>query len=264
MEPASPERAPSLKGEDTKVNKLLKTGAAIATMSVMAEPVMAEDNDWDFSVAVYGWLIDTGIEVGTPSGTVSAELSFKDALENLDMVFMGTFEAWNGPWGVILDYNYMNLTFNSAGPVGFSSATVGTKMSLMNSYLGYRILEEQNMSVDLAGGFRWFSLDNDVTLNPAAGPAVVESVGDDWVDPVVGARVAYRFSDKWSGILFADYGGFSSDSESWQLLATVGYDINDRWSLQGGYRYLELNREINGLDTSIDLSGLILGARYKF
>jgi hypothetical protein len=38
------------------------------------------------------------------------------------------------------------------------------------------------------------------------------------------------------GRSFFDYGGFSSDSETWQSLITADYTLNDTWILRGGYR----------------------------
>jgi opacity protein-like surface antigen len=81
---------------------------------------------------------------------------------------------------------------------------------------------------------------------------------------VVGVRVSTQLSEKVSAALFVDYGGFSSDSTTWQTALSVGYALNDRWTLRGGYRYMEFDREIDGRDFSLDQSGLLLGATYNF
>ena len=49
------------------------------------------------------------------------------------------------------------------------------------------------------------------------GPAAIK-VDDDWVDPVIGARARFVFSEKWTGTGFIDYGGFRNGSETWQVL----------------------------------------------
>ena len=71
-------------------------------------------------------------------------------------------------------------------------------------------------------------------------------------------------SEKVSAILFADYGGFSGDSTTWQTLVSVDYALSDRWILLGGYRYMEFDREIDGRDFSMDQSGVLLGVTYNF
>ena len=60
-------------------------------------------------------------------------------------------------------------------------------------------------------------------------------------------------------------GGFDSGSDSsWQAIGTLGYQFNEKWSAQGGWRYLAIEKEIDGLDVEVDLSGPILGFTYRF
>ena len=55
-----------------------------------------------------------------------------------------------------------------------------------------------------------------------------------------------------------------SDS-TYQVLATVGYRINDKWAVQGGYRYSDIDKgEDDASDLNISLSGPIIGAVYRF
>jgi hypothetical protein len=53
-------------------------------------------------------------------------------------------------------------------------------------------------------------------------------------------------------------------NESWQLLASVGYQFNPRCSVQGDWRYLAVEKEIDGRDFEVDLNGPILGATFRF
>jgi hypothetical protein len=62
----------------------------------------------------------------------------------------------------------------------------------------------------------------------------------------------------------ADYGGFGGSDSSWQAFASLGYQIDDRWSVQGGWRYLSLETEIEGRDVEMDLSGPLLGLTVRF
>lgn len=81
---------------------------------------------------------------------------------------------------------------------------------------------------------------------------------------MIGVRARVAFSDKWSGTGFLDYGGFRSDSKTWQVLLTADYAINDRWLLRGGYRYISFDHDINGNDFSFHQSGPVIGATYRF
>ncbi|WP_245223562.1 hypothetical protein [Ruegeria sp. HKCCSP346] len=118
--------------------------------------------------------------------------------------------------------------------------------------------------MDVAGGFRWFSTDTEFTLLPGATPGRTTTADDSWTDPVIAARARVRFSDKWSGTGFVDYGGFRSGSETWQVLLTAEYAINNRWLIRGGYRYISFDHEIDGSDFTFDQSGPVLGATYRF
>jgi opacity protein-like surface antigen len=158
---------------------------------------------------------------------------------------------------------YFKLSPNNTTPGPLTdSVTVRTQMTVISGYAAYRVFEDQSFAVDLAGGFRWANLDSDVSTT---GPLTTEfNSSDDWIDPVIGVRLSTQISEKVSATLFADYGGFSGDSTTWQTAVSVGYALNDSWTLRGGYRYMEFDREIDGRDFSMDQSGLLLGATYNF
>jgi opacity protein-like surface antigen len=139
-----------------------------------------------------------------------------------------------------------------------------SEMTVISGYAAYRIYEDPCFAIDLAGGFRWASLDSEVNISGGLLAGTSFSSTDDWVDPVIGVRMTGRLSERVSASFFADYGGFSGDSSTWQGLVTLGYELNDRWTLRGGYRYMEFDREINGRDFTMDLSGLLFGATYNF
>lgn len=242
----------------------MKTAIATAACMLMASAAAAQDGDWTYSLTAYLWATKTAVSAQSPSGeTVEAELSFSDALENLDFAFMGAFEARKGKLGLLADGMYFKLSPNNEtrGPLT-DSVTIRTQMTVVSGYATYRVVEDQDLAVDLAGGFRWANLDSDVSTTGVLTTAFEKN--DDWIDPVIGVRLSTQLSDTVSATLFADYGGFSSDSTTWQTAVTVGYALNERWTLRGGYRYMEFDREIDGRDFSLDQSGLLLGATYNF
>ena len=72
-------------------------------------------------------------------------------------------------------------------------------------------------------------------------------------------------TDAWFAPVLVDYGDLGGGSDtSWQTLATVGYQFNDRWSVQGGWRYLDFEKRINRVDVGTELSGPILGFTMRF
>ena len=247
---------------------MMKTAIAIATAAcvLLASAASAEDLDWKYGLTTYIGLTNTGVSVETPAGeTVDAELSFSDALKDLDFAFSALFEARKGKWSLLADGLYVKLspTNSTPGPLT-ESVTVDTQSTIISGYAAYRVFEAPSFAVDLAGGFRWAKVDSDVSTSGGTIGKTKFNSSDDWVDPVIGVRLSTQMSEKVSAILFADYGGFSGDSTTWQTLVSVDYALNDRWVLVGGYRYMEFDREIDGRDFSMDQSGVLFGATYKF
>lgn len=240
------------------------SGCAIALV-LMAAPASAQDSPWTYDLSFNLWLSDTSVSADTPFGIVDAELSFSDAVQDLDFAFMGTFEARNGPWAVITDLLYFNLTADAPTPVGtlFSEVSVGSKITVLSGYVAYRVHEESNVAVDLGVGLRGFFTDLDTTFVGANAPTESFGQNKDWVDPILAARLRMAFNEDWFGTLMLDAGG-TGDSNTWQALATVGYRLNDKWALQGGYRYLQAEWDTDLGQSSLEFSGPILGLTYRF
>ena len=75
-----------------------------------------------------------------------------------------------------------------------------------------------------------------------------------------GGRARLDFPERWFTTLLADVGGIDGRSNlNWQAVAVLGCQIDDRWSVQGGWRQLSNEKEIEGRDISIDLGGPLLG-----
>ena len=73
------------------------------------------------------------------------------------------------------------------------------------------------------------------------------------------------FNERWSANAVVDYGGFDGAKDTtWQALASVNYAFNDRWSLRGGWRYLDIQKEMGGLDVETELNGPIIGVGIRF
>ncbi|MTI02186.1 outer membrane protein [Roseibium sp. RKSG952] len=238
---------------------------AAGLFASLATSVSAQKSDWSYEATIYLFMPETNTSLSTPAGTVDGTLSFPDALQNLDLAFMGAFSATNGRWLILLDYNYTDLSFSNSTP---GPATSGLETSFttqyLSGYLGYRVYEAPTVDVDVVGGFRWFDTDTTFTLEPSTAPGRTTTADNSRTDPVIGARARVQLSDKWTGSGFVDYGGFRSGSETWQVLLTADYAINDRWLIRGGYRYISFDHEIDGNDFTFDQSGPVLGATYRF
>ena len=232
-----------------------------------ASSALAQQGAWEYSATFYLFMAETDTSISTPSRSVETTLSFSDALDNLDFAFMGVFEAHNGQWGGAIDVMHLDLSFgtDTPGPV-FSRANTDLEMNVVTAVGFYRVYEDQQTAVDLGAGLRWTEVDTGINLVPAAGPGPGPSVSDsvDWVDPIIGGRVRHQFSERWGVTGLVDWGGFNSDSETYQFLLTADYAINENWVVRGGYRYMSFENDDDGVNLDIDQSGPILGITYRF
>jgi opacity protein-like surface antigen len=108
------------------------------------------------------------------------------------------------------------------------------------------------------------TLDTSVSFSAGILPERRRSLKESWFDPVIGIRGNWNLSEKWSASAFADYGGFSSSSESWQVLGTLDYSINENFSARFGYRHMEISKTIINAEVDIGLSGPVIGLTYRF
>ena len=102
---ATPKESLNVKGQVSRAmpvghnwkEKSMKTAIATAACVLLATAASAQDTDWQYSLTTYLWTTKTGVSAETPTGeTVDAELSFSDALKDLEFAFMGAFEARKG------------------------------------------------------------------------------------------------------------------------------------------------------------------------
>ena len=222
---------------------------------------------WTFVVSPYLWAPGVSSSVDTRFGTLEADASIGDVVSSTNFALMGLVEARNGRWGLIADLVYTDLTERNDTPFGvlFSRARVDTRLTMASGYAGYRVYENPRVAMDVLAGLRSVSMNIDVSLSPGVLPGQSFGLSDNWVDPLVGGRIRVAMDDHWFGTLIADVGGFQGDSDStWQAVASVGYQFDDRWSVQGGWRQLSIDKEIEGRDTSLDLGGPLLGFSYRF
>jgi hypothetical protein len=241
----------------------LITGLALI---VAAHSAAAQEADWRYKATFYGWFPGLTASVDTKFGTVEGESSASDALQDLDMAFMGTFAAQHNRLGFGVDLLYTDLSSTQPTPFGqlFGEATVKEKVAALSGYALYRVTQDPAFVFDIGAGFRTFDMDVDVDLTAGKNPATTQSLSANWTDPLIAARVSVPINEKWFLDGFADYGGSGSGDDTWQVYGGVGYAFNQNWSTQLGYRVMNISKEVDGRDVSLDLSGALIALSYSF
>lgn len=242
----------------------MKPLAISLALSLPAGAALAQDSgDWVWQVTPYVWAtgIDGEITPFTGAPTLSIDSSFSDVLEDLDGAFFLSGYARRDRLVLLGDFSYSASSRDGLVPPG-APASGELKQTSLTLAAGYRVVEEDGLALDLLGGLRHWRIKGSVDV-PLAGVSV--SPSSSFTDPIIALRANFRIAPQWSGILYADVGGFGVGSESTsQLVATVNYQARDNFFVSGGYRVLNVDYRDGGTTIDATMSGPIFGATWRF
>lgn len=233
-------------------------GAAILA-AISPAALHAADDEWSWRLTPYFWApsmtTDVGIGADPP---VSSDVALLDVLEG---AFLGTAEARKGDWGILAEFNYLDLAQDASGPGGLVTANVGLEGIMASLMISRRVYASDTSSVELVVGARYWSLDTSVNFK-LAGKA---SNSNSWADPLIGIRASHDFTPKIFADGQVDIGGFGFGSDlQWEALARVGYRFTDTVSAAVGYRHLDLDFDDDGLVLNMTLSGPFMAIDFNF
>ncbi|NJN46434.1 MAG: hypothetical protein HC808_08120 [Candidatus Competibacteraceae bacterium] len=255
----------------------------LTSSSVLGEQKSADE--WQFGVTIYGWFpsIDGTLlydappdSVGTTGSGGNISVDASDILDNLDLTFMGAFEARRGKWSVLSDLIYLKLSNdkNSTLSIGPGSgipinAEVDQVLEawIVMALLGYAVVQQDQVRMDILGGVRYLSLDADAKLSvngplpPTPPPAKLSQSVSLW-DGIVGVRGQFDLSDRWSVPYYADVGTGDSDL-TWQVLLGVTYRF-DWGDVRLAYRHLAYDQKDDRFIQDAEFSGPALGVGFRF
>ena len=222
-------------------NKILLSALAAGTLALAANAANADA--WSFQIEPYllGVTIDGDAGIGRVTG-VDVDVDTGDVLDNLDLAFMGRFEARHeSGWGMALDYAFMDLSnkkTSARGGVLDAEVSQGVFEALL-----VKGIPSGDGQLDLFAGVRWWSNEVDVEFDPVLLPGTVSrKIDEDWVDLIVGVRWKLPISEKWSFLVKADVGGIGSDFTA-AGTAGFGYEIRESMELDLQYKALFVDYE---------------------
>jgi len=251
------------------LSSTLFAGGDIEPVPIVEEPVV-ETNAWAFEFEPY--LMLTNIEGDSKFRnlpTSNLEVDFGTILDNLDMAFMGHFEAHHqSGWGMWIDYGFMDLSNDIA--VAPSIESLEVRQGVLEVMGIYR-QTLSNGYIEYLAGIRWW--DNDFDLSSSL-PILNKSRAIDWVDGVVGLRYTHILNENWKLRMHGDIGAGGADI-TYGATAGVIYTINDLLDVDVKYKatwvdYEEGEKGAGTLFNSDYFSydtvthGLVLGLNFKF
>lgn len=232
---------------------------------------LAGDDDWQFKAGMYLW--GAGIQAETAIGS-EIDISFDDLISNLNMAFMGDFEARKSKWSLAADLIYLNVGAGGGGSVPISvvsgasvevDADVKLRAWVMNFTGGYNLWESERGTLDAIAGARYIevkiNLDPTVRLGPFAKQLETTAGGANW-DAVIGVKGDINLADNWYAPYYLDVGTGDSDF-TWQIAAGVGYRF-DWGEVNLLYRYMDWEFKSGNNPANLNLSGPMLGAKFSF
>jgi hypothetical protein len=245
-----------------------------AGLSLFGAPVWSKQatSGWDYTASLYLWA--AGIDAKTRRGA-EVDVGFETLLENLEIAFMGAFEARTGRWGGAIDLIYMDVSADQGVRVPVSAAgrsgvlnlhaDVDTKGWVVNPVGLYRALDSDRVRVDLLAGVRYLDVALDFGLDAAAGSrllALERGVSQLSWDLIVGAKGRLIITPNLYVPFRFDIGAGESDL-TWQAFGGLGYAFGQA---EVALTYRVLAWEFSGGDALEDLSfsGPMLSGSWHF
>jgi len=221
----------------------------------------AADDSWHFVVAPYLWIPWVYGTVGARGHDTHVHATPGEIFSHFRFGLMGLVEADHKRIVLPLDIVWARFGDDKALPlpdVIATTADVKVDMFILTPKVGYRLLDQEKLKIDALTGFRYWHLGQNLQFSPSR-LGLNFSGSQNWVDPLVGGRILGVLTPKVSVSIGGDVGGWGTGSQlEYQVGALLGYKIKPKWTLEAGYRYLDVNYRSNAIfDAAI--SGIVLG-----
>jgi len=236
----------------------------------------ARADDWTWFVTPYVWATDVGLDLSLHDRSlVDATIPFDDLVEDLESAVLIRASAMHGAHGLAVDV-FDVVTADDSGTIAVPGHPDTT--AALNAKVGLTLVDLTGV-YDPAGdgtglafvyGTRVINqranLHASVAVGSTPGPSVQHDDSDTFIDALIGVRYEHRFGDRWSCGLAADVSTGGTDL-TWSVGPTVGYRFGARhqYRLDAGYRRMVIEFDTRpGIDSSMTLSGALVGLRFEF
>jgi hypothetical protein len=228
-------------------------------------------------VIPYNWLTEMHGDLTLRGQTADIDISLDDTWDflwnDLNFAAIGQVEAYYGRCGVIFNGLYMDLSLGAQVrrlnfDADFTQTILDTTFTYELEGVAQCLPLPCGSRFDLLAGMRYNSLSAGVTLTGPRGNQVRVSGSEDWVDPIIGARLRVPLTETAIFSFRGDIGGFdwgNSSEFTWNIELMAERRCSERCSLIAGYRWLGIDRDDSprfGYDFTI--SGPVLGLAIDF
>jgi hypothetical protein len=188
-----------------------------------------------------------------------------DLLSHFRFGLMGAVEARHKRLVASGDLMWIRLEDTRARAFPGLGAIISTNIKatefLLTPKIGLRVIDKEMIKIDALTGFRFWHLGESLNFNPSA-LGLNFSGSQNFVDPLVGGRIEVALSPKIVANILGDVGGWGTGSQlEYQIAGLLGYRIKPTWTLQAGYRYLNVDyRGSRGFVFNATTAGVVFGA----
>ena len=155
-----------------------------------APPTITQNEPWQFTIAIPGWLASTNGTIGVNGKDADIDVPINEVLQHLDMIFLARAEARKGPLGIYGEFIYMGLSDDTqiGGLINNIHETVD--LTYVDGGLSWRLFNRPRWSLDFAAGthyanvYEQLELHSDPTAIQQASEQFVTNISDD-----LGARL---------------------------------------------------------------------------
>jgi hypothetical protein len=243
------------------------TGQSQPSTAPLPEKLSGSDDDsWHISVSPYLWLPGVHGTIGAFGRNADFRASPSDLLSHFRFGLLGSVEARRQRMLTNMDLMFLRLRADRALPFPpgllATSAQLTANMFILTPKVGFRLIDATKLKADFLTGFRYWHFGETLQFSPS--PLGLNfSKAQNWVDPLVGGRIAADLSRKTVFTLAGDVGGWGAGSQlEYQIVGLLGYKLNPAMTLLGGYRYLYVDYQKGGQAGAIvttAMSGVVLG-----
>lgn len=237
----------------------------VSIVLLIVSSVAQADTDppWEFKVTPYLWMIGMDGVTGPKGFEAEIDMNFGDIFANLDSAFIVTLEAKKGRWTGWIDFTSMTLATDAVAER--VNVKVQLDQKVVDAAIAYQL--EANPAIEVFAGARIVDVETVIKFTGQGPVGAVRKVtiGDDWIDPIVGVRGTWPLNEKLQVRASGDIGGFGLGSDfAWQAVLSANYQYSERVSFLFSYRYLDMDYDDNGFVLDVVSSGPIMGVGFSF
>src|SRR5438132_3364952 len=147
-----------------------------------APPSITENEPWQFTIAVPGWLSSMNGTIGVRGVNANIDVPVTEILQHFDAILAGRVEAQKGPFGIFGEVIYIGLSDGAEinGLINNIHETVDT--TYVDGALSWRLINQPRWSLDFAAGTHYTSIYERLTLNGDV--VLIHQTSEQFVDDV--------------------------------------------------------------------------------